>query len=124
MLVHPLVYIALNYFAGEGINPYSAFINACLICKSFSGYLLSIGIFAFWITMLSLYLAFKKWKYAYMVNYLAFFLIGIHGFFLGQYFRILPVLVIAAIAYAVVLGIFLIRELPKLFKDFKEWVRS
>lgn len=123
-IVHPLLFIALNYFMGNGADPYAAFVNACLICKTPVRFYSSIGIASFWMLMLSLFLIFKKWKYANLLIYPAFFAIGIHGFFLGTYFRMLPVLIIAAIAYAVILGLFIFREVPVLIKKFREWVKS
>ncbi len=123
-IVHPLLFVAINYFVGNGVDPYVAFINACVICRTPTNFYNSIGMAAFWFSMFSLFLIFKKWKYANVLIYLAFFAAGIHAFYLGIYFRTLPVLIVAGIAYAVVLIYFFYREVPKLFKDFREWVKS
>lgn len=124
LILHPVLFVFLNYLTGGGINPYAAFINACLICKTPSSYFYSIGIAAFWFSMLALFFTVKKWKYSYVLGYAAFFLIGVHGFFLGEYFRLIPIIVLAGISYIIVLAIFFIKEFPKILKDFKNWVKN
>jgi hypothetical protein len=123
-IVHPILYVAFNYLYGKGFNPYAGFVNICLLCDTPAKYYYSIGIGAFWILMITLFLVFKKWKYSHVLTYVVFFLVGIHGYFLGWYFRMQPYFTIVIVMYAVVLGLFIFRETPSLFKAFRNWVRS
>lgn len=131
--LHPIIYLVSIYLAGGKLDPYLAFVNACLICKTPEDYYLTLGRISFWaLTTVILAVVFRKScqffkKYEekiQIVNYFAFFLIGIHAILLGSYIKIIPVLIIASLCYLVILYIFLFHEAPKLLRDFQNWLKS
>ena len=120
--LHPVIYLISIYLAGGRPDPYMAFVNACLICKTPRSYFLSMGIISFWFLTTAFLAAilrklnpwFKKnWKYLHVLNYIAFILIGVHGFFLGKYFKLEPFFVLSIILYTVIVLLLIFFELPK-----------
>lgn len=131
--LHPMLYLLSGYFAGGKFDPYVAFINACLICKTPENYYLTIGRISFWLLSISVFAVLfrratpwlkENWRKFHVLNYLVFLLVGAHGFLLGSDFRVQPFFTFAILAYAIVLGIVVFIELPRLYKNFKEWVNS
>lgn len=132
-LVHPISFVLSNYFYGSGFNPYVAFINVCLLCNSRLEYYYTIGRVSFWLLTLTVFAAalrklnpwfVKNWNKFHLLNYLVFLAVGIHGYFLGTYFRVQPFYTFAIVSYALVLGVVLFKELPHLYKNFRDWIRS
>ena len=50
--------------------------------------------------------------------------VGLHGFLAGTDFKIQPYFSFAIIAYTVVAGVVLFVEIPRLYKNYINWIRS
>jgi predicted ferric reductase len=133
VFLHPISYLLTIYFAGAGLDPYRVFVNACIICKSPSDYFLTLGRVSFWLLSISVFAAlFRKatpwlkanWRKLHVLNYFIFLIVGLHGFFLGSDFRVQPFFTFAIVAYVIILGIIVFIEIPRLFKNFRNWVNS
>lgn len=132
-LLHPIFYLLSIYLADGRPDPYVAFVNVCLICKTAEDYFLTLGRISFWLLSFAFFAAIfrkmnswfiKNWKYIHLLNYVAFLIVGLHGFLLGEYFRILPILIVSITMYVIVLFIFVFYKLPEVFKNFKKWLDS
>lgn len=133
VLMHPIFFLLTNHFLGGKFDPYIAFINVCLLCKPVSEYYYTLGRISFWLLTIAVFAAsFRSlnfwmkanWRKFHVLNYLVFLIIGAHGFLLGTDFRSQPFFAFALIAYVIILGIIILVELPRLFKNFREWVTS
>lgn len=131
IFLHALLFMAIKYFDGSGIDPYLAFVSACVICKNPADFYKSVGMVSFWfLTAFTVIFTFKGpfgWFEKHMgklhvFNYLAFFLAGIHIFVLGTTFRFQPFYAFAILAYATACCLFLFRRVLVLYKEFKEWL--
>jgi cytochrome b561 len=131
--LHPISYLLTVYFAGAGFDPYMVFVNACIICKSPNDYFLTLGRVSFWLLSISVSAAlFRKatpwlkanWRKFHVLNYFIFLMVGLHGFLLGSDFRVQPFFTFAIVAYAIILGVIVFIEIPRLYKNFRNWLRS
>lgn len=131
--LHPIFYLLTLKISGHGFDPYVAFVNACLLCKTPYDYYLTLGRISFWVLTIGIFVAIfrksnnwllKHWKNIHLLNYLVFILAVVHGFFIGSDFRS-PVFLSIAIAEAlVVLGIIIFVEFPRWWKDLRIWLSS
>lgn len=131
--LHPILYLLTFKISGHGFDPYVAFVNVCLLCKTPYDYFLTLGRIGFWILTIGVFAGIfrkyngwfvKNWRNFHLVNYIVFLVIAVHGFFIGTDFRYKPFFALVVAETLVILGIILFKELPKYFKEFKAWVRS
>lgn len=131
--LHPISMLLFSYLAGGKFDPYVAFINICFICKGPSDYYLTIGRVSFWILTVGVFAAIFKnanswlkenWRCLHLVNYMVFLAVAAHGFLTGSDFKSEPFFIFAVLSIIIVLGIIIFIELPKWYKDFKNWARS
>lgn len=131
--LHPIFFLLSNYFSGGRFDPYVAFINVCLICRTPTDYYQTIGRISFWLLSIAFFAAlFRKtipwlktnWRKFHVLNYLVFLLVGAHGFLIGTDFRSRPFFTFAILAYLIVLSMVTFIELPRLYKNFRNWVRN
>jgi hypothetical protein len=59
-----------------------------------------------------------------VINYLVFLTIGVHGFLIGLDFKAQPFFLFAITAYLTVVGILVFIEMPRLYKNYKNWLRG
>lgn len=132
-VLHPLAFMAFNHFIGGGWNPYAAFINVCLLCNAKIDFYYTLGMISFWLlTAVAITAVFRhynswfkaNWRKFHILNYLIFLIVGIHAFLLGTDFSHKPFVYFAAPAYAIVVGIVIFVELPRLYKNFITWVKN
>lgn len=133
VFLHPIFYLLSLKFSGHGFDPYIAFINACLLCKTPYDYFLTIGRISFWLLTIGVFAAIfrktsnwltKHWKNLHLVNYLVFLAVAIHGFFIGSDFRSIILILLTIAETLIVLGILVFIQFPKWLKDFKAWINS
>lgn len=131
--LHPILYLLTIKISGHGFDPYVAFVNVCLLCKTPYDYYLTLGRIGFWLLTVGIFAGIfrkynswfvKNWRNFHLVNYLVFFAIAIHGFFIGTDFRFQPFFALAIIETVIVLGILIFIEIPKWFRKFRVWVNS
>lgn len=133
VFLHGILLMVFNHYIGLGWNPYLVFINVCLLCNKPIDYYYTLGRVSFWLLTIAVLAAdFRKinpwiranWRKFHVLNYITFLLVGAHGFLLGTDFKIQPFYSFAVIAYAVVVGIVIFIEIPRLYKNFRNWVRG
>ncbi len=132
-LLHPLTFMVFNHFAGIGWNPYFVFVDVCLLCQSRIDYYYTLGRISFWLLSITVFAGiFRKatpwmranWRKLHVINYAVFLIVGLHGFLIGTDFRVQPFYSFAIISYAIVLGVVVFVELPRLYKNYKNWIKS
>jgi DMSO/TMAO reductase YedYZ heme-binding membrane subunit len=65
-----------------------------------------------------------NWRKLHVLNYLVFLIVGLHGFLVGTDFKVQPYYSFAIVAYAIVAGIVLLIEVPRLYRNYMSWLRS
>ena len=132
-LAHPLFLILFNHYVGLGWDPYRVFINACLLCQTPLEYYYTLGMISFWLLTVAVFtVIFRKatpwlkanWRKLHVLNYIVFLLVGAHGFLIGTDFRVQPFYSFAIIAYAIVAGVVVFIELPRLYKNYISWLKN
>jgi hypothetical protein len=133
VFLHPLMFMLVNHFAAGGWDPYSAFINACFLCQTPTGYYLTLGIVSLWTVAFAIFAAFfayvdgwfkKNRRKLHVLNYAVFLLIGVHAFFLGLDFKVQPFYSFAILAYVFIAGRTIFVEIPGLYKNFRNWIKN
>jgi hypothetical protein len=132
-LLHPLFFMIFSHFIGSGWNPYLVFVNVCLLCQTRIDYFYTLGRISFWLLTIASFAGIFRastpwlkanWRKLHVINYPIFLIVGLHGFLIGTDFRIQPFYSFAILAYAIVVGIVVFIEIPKLYKNFRNWLRS
>ena len=106
ILAHVLSYFLFLIIAKKIIDPFYIFTDFCILCKTRSELFYSFGRFAFWLSTFAVFFGIfwkrgllrRKWKIFYYVNYVIFFLVSIHAFFVGSDMVIPPFLYIFIIS--------------------------
>ena len=133
VFLHPLFLIIFNHFIGAGWDPYRVFINACLLCQTPLEYYYTLGIVSFWLLTIAVFAGLFRhanpwlkanWRKLHVLNYVVFLIVGAHGFLIGTDFRTQPFYTFAIMAYAVVVGMVVFIELPRLYKNYRSWLKS
>jgi len=133
VLLHGILLMIFNHYIGIGWNPYLVFINVCLLCNKPIDYYYTLGRVSFWLLTIAVLAADLRkinpwmqanWRKFHVLNYITFLLVGAHGFLLGTDFKIQPFYSFAVIAYAVVIGIVVFIEIPRLYKNFMNWIKG
>lgn len=131
--LHPLFFMIFNHFIGSGWNPYLVFIDVCLLCNKPIDYYYTLGRISFWLLTITVLAAeFRmatpwlkvNWRKLHLLNYAIFLLVGLHGFLIGTDFKIQPFYSFAIVAYAIVVGIVVFVEIPRLYRNYQNWIRS
>jgi predicted ferric reductase len=132
-LLHPLFFMIFNRYIGSSWNPYFVFVDICLLCKTRVDFYYSLGRISFWLLTITIFAGlFRKatpwlkanWRKLHVLNYVIFLITGLHGFFIGTDFQWQPFYSFAIIAYAIVVGVVVFIEIPRLYKNYINWVRS
>jgi len=132
-LLHPLFFMIFNHYIGIGWNPYLVFINICLLCDKPIDYYYTLGRVSFWLLTIAVLAAkFRtatpwlkaNWRKLHVINYAVFLIVGAHGFLIGQDFRAQPFYSYAIVAYAIVVGVVIFIEIPRLYKNYNNWIRN
>jgi predicted ferric reductase len=111
IILHPVFFMALNYFFGKGLDPFYIFTDFCVLCSTrlefyyslgrISFWLLTAGVFAGLFRTISPFLRFN-WKKFHVLNYVAFFLIWLHSFWIGTDIGTFPFSIIHGPALVIV----------------------
>jgi hypothetical protein len=131
--LHPFLFMVFNHYIGAGWNPYHVFVNVCLLCNKPIDYYYTLGRVSFWLLTIAVLAAkFRtatpwlkaNWRKLHVINYAIFLIVGAHGFLIGDDFKVQPFYSFAIIAYAVVVGVVIFIELPRLYKNYRNWIKS
>ncbi len=125
LVVLNLLFFGLaNYFAGHGLDPFYVFTDVCVLCSNRFELLYTLGRLVFWLLTISVFAGLFKVKGKFSaLNYAAFLLIGIQGFFLWIDFRTPPFFYFAVVAYLLVLYT-IARKIPGIIADLKSWLKG
>jgi len=132
VVLHPLMFMFLQHFVGHGTDPINVFLGICLFCDPKIEYVYTLGRIAFWLLTIGVFAGIyrsansfmkKNWRKFHVLNYLAFLLIGIHGFILGPDIPSKPFIYFAIVAYLLVVYT-IVRKLPALLVSYKKWISS
>jgi len=133
VFLHPLIFMLFNYYTGLGWDPYAVFVNICLLCKTPLDYYYTLGRISFWLVTLAVGAAYFRnknswfeanWRKFHVLNYIAFLVIGAHGFLIGTDFVRQPFFTFAAVAYATFLCIVIFIEASRFYKNFNFWLKG
>jgi hypothetical protein len=131
--LHPLLFMVFNHYIGAGWNPYHVFVNVCLLCNKPIDYYYTLGRVSFWLLTVAVLAAkFRtatpwlkaNWRKLHVINYAVFLIVGAHGFLIGTDFKAQPFYSFAIIAYAIVAGIVIFIEIPRLYKNYRNWIKD
>jgi len=131
--LHALSFMVFNHFIGSGWNPYFVFIDICLLCQTPIDYYYTLGRISFWLLSITVFAGIfrnatpwlkKNWRKLHVINYAVFLIVGAHGFLIGTDFRVQPFYSFAIIAYAIVTGVIVFIEIPRLYKNYINWVKG
>jgi predicted ferric reductase len=132
IVLHPLMFMFLQHFVGRGTDPINVFLGVCLFCNPKIEYIFTLGRIAFWLLTIGVFAGFYRhansfmkanWRKFHALNYVAFLLVGIHGFIFGPDLPSKSFIYFAIPAYLIVLYTIL-RKLPDLFTSYKNWLKS
>lgn len=96
VFLHPASWVVWNFFLRGNINPYYPFIDVCGICKPAPyEYFINLGRLGFWsitfavmaarlVTWINDKWLRTNWRKVHILNYLAFYLVSVHAFFVGS----------------------------------------
>ncbi len=98
-MIHPFFLLVFNYKLFHTIDPFYIYTQACLLCKTKIELFYTFGRLAFWLLTIGVFAALfrnsegwlkKNWRKLHILNYVVFFFVAIHGYFLGSDFKIFP----------------------------------
>jgi predicted ferric reductase len=133
LLLHPLFFGLHSYFGGAKPDPFYIFTAVCVLCRSKWDFFINFGRIAFWLFTASIFVGFwktanvfmrKNWRFIHILSYPAFIVSALHGFLLGTDFKTQPFFTFAVVATAVISGLLIFEEIPRLWKVFKNWLKS
>jgi len=84
-VIHPLFLLIFNYKLFHTLDPFYVYTQVCLLCKTNLELFYTFGRLGFWFLTLAIF-----WKKLYFLNYAAFFLFALHGWFVGSDFHTSP----------------------------------
>ena len=96
-VIHPLFQLIFNYKLFHILDPFYIYTQVCFLCKNKTELFYTFGRLAFWFLTLAIF-----WKKLYFLNYAAFFLFALHGWFVGSDFRLSPLKYVFWLSVAVV----------------------
>lgn len=94
VLLHTFSFVFLNLIARKTFNLFYVFVDFCVLCPTKKELFYSFGRFSFYILTITILAAVlrskswwrKNWRYVHSLNYVLFFLIAPHTFFIGSDF--------------------------------------
>lgn len=93
IIAHPLLYLINLTYATRSFDPFYIFSDFCVICVTVDQLYISLGRIGFWLAIVAGLAAIFRvkifqirayWKYIHIINYVAFFMIAIHAWFVGS----------------------------------------
>jgi predicted ferric reductase len=131
-ILHPTMFLLSRYFIGVGADPIFIFLGFCIYCHTKFDFYYTLGRVGFWLITVGVLAGFFRkstsfmrfnWRKFHVLNYVAFLIIGAHGYLLGTDYLTQPFFTFSIIAYLLVLYT-VIRKLPSLFSFYKKWING
>ncbi len=119
ILLHPVFFMLANYFSGHKFDLFFAFIDVCVLCSKKIDFYYNFGRIAFWLTSIAVFAGIFRaatpfmrvnWRKFHILNYAAFLIVGIHGFYLGTDFMTPPFSIFAVAAFVAVLAVIVVKS--------------
>lgn len=98
-LIHPLFLFIFNFKIFHTFDPFYIYTQACLLCNKKIELFYSFGRIGLWLLTITVIAGLfrktegwlkKNWRKLHILNYLVFFLIAVHGYFIGSDFKVFP----------------------------------
>ena len=133
ILLHPLLLVVYKYMSGKGLDPIYVFAQICLICQNKGELYYTFGRVAFWLINITVFVGLLRtlnpflranWKKVHVLNYIVFFAVGVHGYFVGSDFSLKPFLYFVIFSTAVVFYILITRKIPEFIEETKKWLKK
>lgn len=121
VLLHPLAWVVITYFARSRFDPYFPFIDICLLCKSTQEWMINFGRLAFWSVTIAVTAGLLRgynrfmvshWRKFHHFNYLAFIFVFVHSIGMGSDVGTIPFSLFHGPA-AVIVGLLILRRIIK-----------
>ena len=128
VLAHPFLFVLLNYKLTGKPDPFYVYTDICLICKPHIEYFYTFGRVAFWFLAIAVGAASARphpwlrlhWLKFHILNFLAFYLIALHSYFVGSDVRSEPFIWFYWTAVAGVTGIIVYKGLVPLLAKLRK----
>lgn len=125
VLSHPLLAVLFNFKILGSFDPFYVFTDFCVICKTNSELFLTFGRVSFWLLTIAVAAGLfrtepwlrRRWKSFHKINYLVFFLIAIHSWFVGSDTQATPFIYFYYLAVPIVAILFVYKTYKKVFKN-------
>jgi predicted ferric reductase len=98
-LIHPLLLLVFNYKIFHTLDPFYIYTQVCFLCKTNRELFYTFGRLGLWFLSIGVFVALFRnsddwlkmnWRKLHALNYIAFFFVALHGYFIGGDFRIIP----------------------------------
>jgi predicted ferric reductase len=121
--------LLFNFVAKKGFNPFYVFVDFCILCRTKLELFYSFGRFGFYLLTLAVIAAVvrsspwwkENWRYFHYLNYVLFFLIATHAFFVGSDFSPKGYLFYFLLFFIIVVSLIVIQKLLFWFKSSFRW---
>lgn len=126
VVLHPLMWVLINYLVRSKIDPYFPFIDVCLLCKNWQEWVYNFGRIGFWFITIAvtagLFRGYNRfmalnWRKFHYLNYVAFISLYVHSLGIGSDVGTMPFTLIHGPALFIVVGVIAF----KLFKFVKAY---
>ena len=87
-IIHPFFLLVFNYKLFHTIDPFYIYTQVCFLCKTKLELFYTFGRLAVWFSIVGVFAA--NWRKLHVLNYVVFFLVALHGWFVGSDFRLFP----------------------------------
>ena len=124
IIMHPLLFIILNFRLTNKFDPFYVFTDFCVLCSKRLEYFYTLGRISFWLItsgvvaakLRSSIILRKNWRRVHVLNYLAFFLVSAHAYFVGTDIKLEP----TSFIYFTYITVALILLVARIVREFKE----
>lgn len=122
-LIHPFFLLIFNFKLFNTLDPFYIYTQVCLLCKNKIELLYMFGRLGLWFLTIGFFVAIfkssdnwlkKNWRKLHALNYLVFFFVAVHGYFLGSDFRAFPLNYFFYIALITVLSTIILKLFRKI----------
>jgi len=130
VLLHTFSLLLFNFVAKKGFNPFYVFVDFCILCRTKLELFYSFGRFGFYLLTLAVIAAVvrsrpwwkENWRYFHYLNYVLFFLIFLHTFFVGSDFSYKSgYLFYFLLSFVIAVSLIVLQKLLFWFKSSFRW---
>lgn len=98
-IIHPLFLLIFNFKVFHTFDPFYIYTQACLLCPKQVELFYTFGRLALWFLTIGVFAAIFKnsegwmktnWRKLHLFNYVVFFFVAVHGWFVGSDFHLSP----------------------------------